>query len=255
MNDSNAATYNSQGFTSSEAMPLWKRALDIFCILLATPVLIPVGLVLFILTKFSSPGPVFFKQARVGIHGKEFMLYKFRTMKVNADTKGHQAYLQQLMASGAPMTKLDSKGDSRLNPGGWLIRATDLDELPQLINVLKGDMSLVGPRPCIPYEFQGYTQHQKQRASAHPGLTGLWQVSGKNRTTFDAMINFDIEYSKRRSLWLDLWIIAMTIPALAIQVLDTARSRSQKKAPAAPVPVQPAARPSPAMFQELTSHT
>jgi len=252
MKDSNIATDSNQAFASSEVMPLWKRALDIFCILLAMPVLIPLGAVLVLLTKLSSPGPVLFKQARVGVHGKEFMLLKFRTMKVNADTKGHQAYLQQLMASGAPMTKLDSKGDSRLNPGGWLLRATGLDELPQLINVLKGDMSLVGPRPCIPYEYQGYTQHQKKRFSAHPGLTGLWQVSGKNRTTFDAMINFDIEYAQRRSLWLDLWIMAMTFPALAIQVMDTARSRS-KKAPVVVAPVQPVVHPGSAMFRELTT--
>jgi lipopolysaccharide/colanic/teichoic acid biosynthesis glycosyltransferase len=222
------------------------------------PVLIPLGVVLAILTKLSSPGPVLFKQARIGIHGRQFMLYKFRTMKLNADTTGHQAYLQQLMASGAPMTKLDSKGDSRLNPGGWLLRATGLDELPQLINVLKGDMSLVGPRPCIPYEYEGYTEHQKQRFSAHPGLTGLWQVSGKNRTTFDAMINFDIEYSKRRSFGLDFWIIGMTLPALAIQVLDTWRSRSSRNGQT-PAPVKQtslrASRKAPGVLQEATSHT
>ncbi len=123
------------------------------------------------------------------------------------------------------MTKLDAKGDKRLIPGGWLLRASGLDELPQLINVLKGDMSLVGPRPCIPSEFEEYLPWQRERVNATPGLTGLWQVSGKNRTTFDEMIRLDIKYARTISLGQDLKIIFSTIPALLQQIGDTLRRR------------------------------
>jgi len=146
-------------------------------------------------------------------------------MKMNADTTAHQAYLNQLMGSNAPMVKMDAKRDSRLIPGGWLLRATGLDELPQIINVLRGEMSLVGPRPCIPYEYENYTIWQKQRFTSLPGLTGLWQVSGKNKTTFSEMIHLDIQYANKKSLWLDLKIMVMTAPALLQQVIETRISR------------------------------
>jgi exopolysaccharide production protein ExoY len=211
--------------TSSETMPTWKRALDIVSSLAALPVLLPLVTIIAMVTKVSSPGPVLFKQPRIGLKGKPFLCYKFRTMKMNADTTGHQAYLHQLMGSNAPMVKMDARRDSRLIPGGWLLRATGLDELPQIINVLRGEMSLVGPRPCIPYEYEKYTSWQKLRFAAHPGLTGLWQVSGKNKTTFNEMINLDIRYANTKSLWLDLKIMLRTGPALLEQVLDTRKGR------------------------------
>ena len=133
--------------SATEAAPTWKRTLDIACSLAALPILLPLVTIIAMITKVSSPGPVLFKQPRVGLRGKQFLCYKFRTMKMNADTTAHQAYLHQLMGSNAPMVKMDAKHDSRLIPGGWLLRATGLDELPQIINVLRGDMSLVGPRP------------------------------------------------------------------------------------------------------------
>lgn len=130
------------------------------------------------------------------------------------------------------MTKLDARSDPRLVPLGALLRATGMDELPQLINVLRGDMSIVGPRPCIPYEYENYKPWQRRRFDAVPGLTGLWQVSGKNRTTFNEMVQLDIEYSKRVSLGLDLRIILKTLPALWEQCLDLrARKRRQMAAP------------------------
>jgi exopolysaccharide production protein ExoY len=118
------------------------------------------------------------------------------------------------------MTKLDAKHDPRVIPLGSVLRATGLDELPQLINVLRGEMSIVGPRPCVAYEYAMYEAWQKRRFDAVPGLTGLWQVSGKNRTTFHQMINLDIEYSERANLWLDLKIIFKTVPALVQQCCD-----------------------------------
>jgi lipopolysaccharide/colanic/teichoic acid biosynthesis glycosyltransferase len=171
--------------------------------------------------------PIIFRQERVGLRGSRFTCLKFRTMQVNADTSGHQAYLAMLTRSDVPMVKLDQKGDSRLIPGARLLRAFGLDELPQLLNVLRGEMSLVGPRPCLPYEFDQYTDEQKERLAAVPGLTGLWQVSGKNNTTFNEMIRLDVQYAHTQSLWLDLKIIVRTIPALIVQAA-TARIRANR---------------------------
>lgn len=227
-------------------MPLWKRCIDFACCLIALPVFGLITLVMAAVLKIAAPGPVFFKQERVGYKGRRFMCYKFRTMYTGADTKGHQAYLNSLISanSGAPMVKLDAKGDSRVIPGGWILRATGLDELPQIINILKGEMSIVGPRPCIPYEFERYMPWQHDRFNAAPGLTGLWQVSGKNRTTFDEMIRLDIRYSQESSFWLDLRIIAMTIPALLIQLADTRRARKAGTSNPATIHVLPTNAPS-----------
>lgn len=203
-----------------------KRMLDVVLCLLALPVLALFTLLIAIMLSFVSPGPVFFRQERVGYRGRRFRIYKFRTMKVAADTGVHQQHFSQLIHTNAPMVKLDAK-DSRLIPGGHFLRASGLDELPQLVNVLLGDMSLVGPRPCLPAEYVEYTAEQKQRFLAHPGLTGLWQVSGKNRTTFTEMIRLDIKYAQTKSLWLDLWIMFMTIPALIQQLGDAQRIKRQ----------------------------
>jgi lipopolysaccharide/colanic/teichoic acid biosynthesis glycosyltransferase len=206
-------------------MPGWKRAIDLACCLVALPILCLFTGLMAIALRFSSPGPIFFRQERVGYKGRRFMCYKFRTMHSGADTTSHQVYLNSLQRSNAPMVKLDAKGDCRLIAGGWLLRATGLDELPQIINVFRGEMSIVGPRPCLPYEFESYEAWQKGRFNVVPGLTGLWQVSGKNRTTFEQMIRLDIRYTETCSLPLDLRIILMTVPALVIQLADTRRAR------------------------------
>lgn len=174
-----------------------------------------------LIIRMVSAGPVIFKQERIGYLGGRFLCYKFRTMFVNADTGMHQGHLNQLMNSDVPMMKMDSQGDPRIIPFGRLLRASGLDELPQLINVLFGDMSLVGPRPCVAYEYENYLPWQRERFNTLPGLTGLWQVSGKNRTTFTEMIQLDIRYARSKTLWLDLKIIIKTIPALIIQMWDT----------------------------------
>jgi lipopolysaccharide/colanic/teichoic acid biosynthesis glycosyltransferase len=212
----------------------WKRALDIFLILLALPFLIPLALFIALLIRSVSTGPVLFRQERIGYLGRRFMCFKFRTMFVDADTTTHQGHLQQLMNSNTPMQKMDSKGDPRIIPFGLLLRASGLDELPQLINVLRGEMSLVGPRPCLPYEYDKYLPWQKKRFGTVPGLTGLWQVSGKNKTTFVEMIQLDIKYAKNKNLWWDLKIILMTIPALIIQMLETRRGKKMSPVPARP---------------------
>jgi lipopolysaccharide/colanic/teichoic acid biosynthesis glycosyltransferase len=208
-------------------VPAWKRALDLCLLILFLPIILPVSLLVAAFVWVTSGSPVIFRQERVGYRGRRFICLKFRTMQVNADTSGHEAYLAQLTRSDAPMVKLDLKGDARLIPGAKLLRATGLDELPQLINVLRGEMSLVGPRPCLPYEFEHYTEEQKERLAATPGLTGLWQVSGKNNTTFNEMIRLDVTYARHQSLWLDVKIIVRTIPALIVQAWE-ARNKGQR---------------------------
>lgn len=206
-------------------MPPWKRLLDLFAIVITAPVWLPVMLLIAIFIKIVSRGPVLFQQERIGHLARPFTCFKFRTMQVNADTQSHSRHLTRLMESNEPMKKLDSAGDPRLIPGAWLIRATGLDELPQLFNVLRGEMSLVGPRPCVRYEYEAYSAHHARRLESVPGLTGLWQVSGKNRTTFDEMIDLDIRYAREKSLALDLKIIFKTIPALVLQTKDVSEER------------------------------
>jgi exopolysaccharide production protein ExoY len=218
---------NKQAFANggatgaSSQRPSWKTILDVTCILLSMPLWLPLVLLLTLWIKLASPGPIFFRQERIGYRGKSFMILKFRTMKMNVETRAHEHHFEQLINSDVPMTKLDSAGDPRIIPGGRILRATGLDELPQLFNVLRGEMSLVGPRPCTPHEFKSYKVWQKERVNAAPGLTGFWQVNGKNKTTFTEMINLDIFYTKNMSLWLDLKIMWKTLPALLAQVIDT----------------------------------
>ena len=201
--------------------PLWKRILDVVFVVLAFPVLLPLMVLIGIFIRIVSTGPVLFKQERIGYLGERFLCYKFRTMHVNADTGIHQGHLDRLMNSDAPMIKMDSSGDPRIIRFGRLLRSSGLDELPQIINVLRGEMSLVGPRPCVSYEYEKYLPWQRERFNTVPGLTGLWQVSGKNKTTFTEMIQLDIRYARSKTLWLDLKIILMTIPTLLVQVWET----------------------------------
>lgn len=148
-------------------------------------------------------------------------------MVAGNDTKTHQGHLKQLMKADVPMVKMDMKGDPRIIPFGVILRASGLDELPQLFNVLQGEMSLVGPRPCVRYEYENYELWQKERFNTLPGLTGLWQVSGKNKTTFDEMIRLDIAYSRNKTPGLYLKIILKTVPAIIVQMLETRRSRKE----------------------------
>ena len=208
-----------------EGLPAWKRVLDLVFVAASAPVTILIGGGVALLVLCGSPGPVFFRQRRVGYKGGHFVCLKFRTMHVDSETDSHRGYTTELIKSDTAMTKLDAKKDPRVIPLGSLIRATGLDELPQLLNVLRGEMSLVGPRPCIPYEYEVYTEEQKMRFNAAPGLTGLWQVSGKNRTTFNRMIELDVEYSQKKTLWMDIKIIAKTLPALIAQCRDIREAR------------------------------
>ena len=201
-------------------IPAWKRIFDFLVIAVTAPFWLPLMILLTLAVKLVSPGPVFYRQWRVGYRGRHFRILKFRSMKVNAQTENHLNHVENLIQTNRPMTKMDASGDSRMIPGGWVLRASGLDELPQIFNVLKGEMSLVGPRPCIPREFDCYKADQKRRVDAPPGLTGLWQVNGKNRLTFTEMINLDLKYTDNMSLRMDMKIILKTIPAILGQVSD-----------------------------------
>jgi len=216
------------------ALPKWKRFIDLAMVTLLFPIWLPIMTLVALWVAVTSPGPIFYQQPRIGFKGRRFMLIKFRTMKVNAETHVHEAYLEHLIVSDRPMIKLDSTGDPRLILGGKFLRATGLDELPQIFNVLKGEMSLVGPRPCTVGEFECYAPEQRARVNALPGLTGLWQVNGKNRTTFRQMIEMDIFYSRNISLSLDIKIILRTLPAIVGQFSDSVQPSSRSSAQPTP---------------------
>lgn len=213
--------------------PTWKRCLDLSLIALALPVLLPVAAAVSAWIKFVSRGPVLFRQERVGTNGQRFTIFKFRSMEQNAATGTHENYVQDLFKSDRPMTKLDAMGDARIIRGGNLLRATGLDELPQLLNVLRGEMSLVGPRPCLPSELEAYSEEQRERFHTAPGLTGYWQVNGKNQTTFTEMIALDVHYVRHRSLGLDLWVLAKTPVAIVSQCLGNRAAKRRGSNPGA----------------------
>jgi len=199
-------------------IPGWKRSLDLICIVLSLPVVLPLMVLIVFWIRLVSRGPALFRQERIGQGGKKFVLYKFRSMKLNCGTSRHESYLRHLVRSDSPMIKLDLLCDSRLITGGCLLRAAGLDELPQLLNVLRGEMSLVGPRPCLTQEYAYFSAAQRERFKVVPGLTGSWQVSGKNQSTFSEMNAMDAHYSRHASLALDLRIMMRTPAALLLQM-------------------------------------
>lgn len=195
---------------------LLKRVVDVVLSLLALLVFGGPMIAVAILIKRNSPGPILFRQERVGKDGKLFKIAKFRTMHANTDPEWHKKFTEQLMkksADGKQGEWLPPSNDPRVFPLGQKLRKTGLDELPQLFNVLAGEMSLVGPRPPIAYEVERYEDWQKERLTVLPGITGLWQVEGRGATTFDDMVQLDIEYIERCNIWLDIYLIAATLPA------------------------------------------
>lgn len=191
-----------------------RRALDLAVAVTALLLLAPLLVVIAGLVRLESPGSPIFRQRRVGRDEALLTIYKFRTMLADADAAPHRAYVTQLItgdaetAVGHSLYKLVD--DDRVTRVGRVLRCTSLDELPQLINVVRGEMSLVGPRPVIPYELEHYAGWYRTRFAVKPGLTGLWQVSGRNERTYEEMVGLDIEYVERQSLRLDLAILART---------------------------------------------
>jgi lipopolysaccharide/colanic/teichoic acid biosynthesis glycosyltransferase len=195
-----------------------KRAFDLIVAIVGCVILCPIFILIALCIKLSSSGPVLFCQTRIGKDGKPFTFYKFRTMVHLSDDSQHRAYVKQLIRGEAPQyydPRTDTYvyrmiGDPRITRLGALLRKSSLDELPQLINVIKGDMSLVGPRPPIAYEVDAYAPWHRQRLQARPGITGIWQVRGRGLVTFDEMVLMDIDYIKQQSFWLDLKILYLT---------------------------------------------
>ena len=187
-----------------------KRAIDLLLSLCALPVVLPLGLITAVVIKLDSEGPVFFKQARVGRGGKPFTLYKFRSMFKDADEKLDE--LDHLNEAAGPIFKI--RRDPRITRIGALLRRSSLDELPQIMNVLRGEMSLVGPRPPLPREVERYNPYQLGRLVVKPGITCLWQVQGRSNIPFDKWVELDLEYIRSQSLWLDFKILFKTIPAV-----------------------------------------
>jgi lipopolysaccharide/colanic/teichoic acid biosynthesis glycosyltransferase len=210
-------------------LPPWKRAMDVMGAFLGLLFLAPLLLLVALYIRIVSSGSPIFKQERIGFEGKPFILWKFRSMHANSDEDLHRAYLQHLILSQSedaeelPMLKI--MDDPRIIPLGNLLRKTAMDELPQLFNVLFGEMSLVGPRPAIDYEVAEYQEWELQRFKTMPGLTGLWQVSGKNDLTFTQMVRLDIEYAETLSPWLDMKILFRTLPTLVWETLRKTKGR------------------------------
>jgi lipopolysaccharide/colanic/teichoic acid biosynthesis glycosyltransferase len=218
---SNPALYPDLFSTSSEKRSLLivKRAMDIAGSALLLVLCAPLLLVIAAAVKASSQGPVLFKQYRVGQYGRRFTFLKFRSMRADNDPSVHREYVTKLIAGEAERipSHADDKGvyklanDTRITPIGRFLRKTSLDEFPQFLNVLKGDMSLVGPRPPIPYELAAYqTWHRRRVLEVKPGITGLWQVTGRSRVKFDDMVRLDLRYAMSWSPWLDVKILMRT---------------------------------------------
>jgi len=188
---------------------LSKRIIDVIVSLLLLVLLIPAFLAFIIIIKFDSRGPGFYRAEVVGKDGKRFIWYKFRTMVHNNDDTPHRKLVQGYITGGnVSGEKLD---DRRITRVGRVLRKYSLDELPQLINVLKGEMALVGPRPCLPYEYELYNEEQKKRLSVIPGMTGLWQIEGRGKVSFNELVKLDIEYIEGRSTLMDLKLLAATV--------------------------------------------
>lgn len=214
-----------------------KRVVDLLFVLPSMILLSPLFFILWLLIRLDSPGPAFFVQERVGakrvyMNGRwvwqtiTFPMFKFRTMRIDSTSKLHREYISAYIAgdeeqmaeiSGKKDDSFKLTNDPRVTRIGRILRKLSLDELPQLWNVIYGEMSLVGPRPPIPYEVELYKSHHMARLAATPGITGWWQVSGRAATSFEDMVKLDVEYIQKQSVWLDLKIIFLTIPAAIAQ--------------------------------------
>lgn len=202
-----------------------KRGMDLTIALTALVVFSPLMAVIAGLIRATSPGPAIFRQTRVGRRGKEFVCYKFRSMVANADSQVHREYVKAFAAGRLDQAhavrdrgglRYKMANDNRVTPLGRFLRRSSLDELPQLFNVLKGEMSIVGPRPDVPYSVELYKDWHRIRLEAKPGITGLWQVRGRSSVPFEEMMRLDVEYVLHPSIWTDIKILMATIPAVIL---------------------------------------
>jgi lipopolysaccharide/colanic/teichoic acid biosynthesis glycosyltransferase len=197
-----------------ELYPIAKRMFDVVVAAIMLIVLAPVMAVVALAIRLDSPGPIIFRQTRIGKNHRPFTFYKFRSMYSKVDAAVHQQFVRNLINGSSSCANYKLTGDKRITRVGALIRKTSLDELPQLFNVIKGDMSMVGPRPPIPYEVAEYKDWHHRRLSVTPGITGLWQVRGRSLVSFDDMVKMDIAYAEQRSITLDVSLFVQTVPAV-----------------------------------------
>ncbi len=198
-----------------------KRVIDLLGAILGGILILPVLLAIALAIRLTSSGPILYKQTRIGRGGTPFTMFKFRSMVVHEDDEGHQRYLEEFLKNGTAAS-VDIRGnkiykrvdDPRITSVGRLLRRTSLDELPQLLNVIRGEMSLVGPRPCLPFEYDLYEDWQRRRLSVTPGMTGLWQVTGRSYVTFEEMVLLDLFYIGNWSLGLDVKLLLRTLPVI-----------------------------------------
>ncbi len=197
-----------------------KRVLDVTLGVILLVVFLPLMIVAALAVVIDSGRPIIFRQRRVGLDGREFTMFKFRTMLPENDESIHRRYMQDLL-TGRARPRRNGRGevvylldDPRVTKVGRILRLLSIDELPNLVNVIRGDMSLVGPRPPIPYEVAMYDERSRRRLTVKPGMTGLAQVKGRGSLTFEEIVELDLEYVRRRSLWLDVKILLATIPAV-----------------------------------------
>jgi undecaprenyl-phosphate galactose phosphotransferase len=208
-----AYRYHTPATATSSIGYVVKSILDLSVAGLSFVVLLPLFLIVAILVKLDG-GPIFFAHPRIGRRGRSFKCYKFRSMRTNSDDLLANMLLSDPEAAAEWKTKRKLRDDPRVTPVGKILRKTSLDELPQLLNVLKMDMSLVGPRPIVDQELHLYGAEIHKYCSVRPGITGLWQVSGRSETTFSERVEFDVNYTENWSVWLDLKIIVKTVPAV-----------------------------------------
>ena len=195
-----------------------KRVIDIVLATIGVIVLTPLWLVVAMLIRISDRGPAFFKQTRVGKNGQTFTMYKFRTMRVDAEqVKASLEAANRADAGAGNSVMFKMRDDPRVTRVGRVLRKTSIDELPQLFNVIKGDMSLVGPRPPLPSEVATYEPHVMGKFAVRPGITGLWQISGRSNLSWEETVQLDLDYAATRTLGLDTWILLQTVPALLRQ--------------------------------------
>lgn len=208
-----------QAFAIRSSYLKTKRVLDIlFSLLVMIPICLVVAIVA-VCIRFETPGPIFYRQKRLGLNGHEFMMLKFRSMYINNDDSVHRQAIARFMDGqklneGKADTSYKKNDDPRITKVGRLIRKTSIDELPQFFNVLRGDMTLVGPRPPLLYEIERYEQRDWLRLTGKPGLTGIWQVYGRSRVSFKEMVEMDIQYLQQQSHLLDLKLICLTVPVM-----------------------------------------
>jgi len=215
-------------FDESPSRPAYeaaKRAIDVVIALLALAILSPLWLAIALAVKLSSPGPILFRADAVGRYGRPYWCLKFRTMRIDGDDSHHRDWVRGYVLENKPYAVVrDATGreerlfkvvhDPRVTSVGRVLRRTGLDEAPQFVNVLRGEMSIVGPRPPRVFEYEHYGDRQRHRLDVRPGITGLYQVTARARASFDEVVALDFEYIRRRSLWLDLQIMARTIPVM-----------------------------------------